>query len=85
MKGQIKVEFEINAVGEETIDGYDDSYKNYQIARSKYLSKELTLGNVEEIINELFTEIQSAYEQPEQLTAKIIIRAKNENDKVMYL
>ncbi|MFD4707734.1 hypothetical protein ACFWM3_23200 [Gottfriedia sp. NPDC058432] len=50
----------------------------------EFLSKKLTLGNVEEIINELFTEIQSAYE-PEQLTAKIIIRVKKEKDKVMYL
>jgi hypothetical protein len=47
-----KVEFEINAVGEETINGYDSSFKNYEIARTKNLSKTLTLGNLEEIIND---------------------------------
>lgn len=85
MEGRIKVEFEINAVGKETVNGYDDSFKNYEIARVKNLSKTVTLGNLEESINELFTEIQSAYEQPEQLTAKILIRAKKENDKIIYL
>ena len=39
MEGQIKVEFEINAVGEETINGYDSSFKKYEIARTKNLSK----------------------------------------------
>lgn len=85
MEGKIKVEFEINAVGKETVNGYDDSFKKYEIARVKTLSKTLTLGNLEEIINELFSEIQSAYEQPEQLTAKIVIRAKKEKDKTIYL
>jgi uncharacterized membrane protein len=79
------MEFEINAVGEETINGYDSSYKNYEIARTKNLSKEITLGNLEEIIKELFSEIQLAYDQPEQLTAKIVIRAKKEKNKIMYL
>ncbi|MGF6949060.1 hypothetical protein QF028_001565 [Neobacillus sp. B4I6] len=85
MEGQIKVEFEINAVGEETINGYDSSYKNYEIARTKVLPKTVTLGNLEEIINELFAEIQSTYDQPEHLTAKIVIRAKKEKKKIMYL
>lgn len=58
---------------------------NYEIARTKNLSKELTLGNLEEIIKELFSEIQLAYDQPEQLTAKIVIRAKKEKNKIMYL
>ncbi|SMQ81008.1 hypothetical protein SAMN05444673_4088 [Bacillus sp. OV166] len=85
MEGKIKVEFEINAVGEETINGYDSSFKKYEIARTKNLSQTLTLGNLEEIINELFEEIQSSYENPEHLTAKIVIRAKKEKNKILYL
>ncbi|MDR7235957.1 hypothetical protein [Neobacillus drentensis] len=85
MEGHLKVEFEINAVGEETINGYDSSYKNYEIARTKSLSKSLTLGDFEEIINELFTEIQSVFDQPEHLTAKIVIRAKKEKNNIIYL
>ncbi|WP_268921690.1 hypothetical protein [Metabacillus sediminilitoris] len=38
-EGQMIVEFEINAVGEETINGFDSSYKNYEIARTKSLPK----------------------------------------------
>lgn len=63
----MKVEFEKNADGEETINGFDSSYKIYEIARTKSLSKTLTLGNLEEIIDELFAEIQLAYNQPEHL------------------
>ena len=85
MEGQINVEFEINAVGEETINGYDSSFKNYEIARIKSLPKTLSLGNLEEIINELFVEIQSAYDQPEHITAKIVIRAKKEKNKITFL
>ncbi|MDQ0202216.1 hypothetical protein [Neobacillus ginsengisoli] len=85
MEGQIKVDFEINAVGEETINGYESSFKKFEIARTKSLSKELTLGDFEEIINELFAEIQSSYDQPEHLTAKIVIRVKKEKNKIIYL
>ncbi|WP_047155304.1 hypothetical protein [Aneurinibacillus tyrosinisolvens] len=85
MESQIKVEFEINAVGEETINGYDSSFKKYEIARTKNLSKSLTLGELEDIINELFQEIQSAYEKPEHLTANIVIRAKKQENKIIYL
>jgi hypothetical protein len=67
------------------INGYNSSFKKYEIARTKNLSKKLTLGSLEEIINELFVEIQSSFELPEHLTAKIVIRAKKEKNKVMYL
>ena len=85
MEDQIKVEIQISAVGEVTVDGYDDAYKNYEIGRTKTLTKSITLGNLEEMINELFEEVQLTYDNPEHLTAKIVIRAKKDQNKIRYL
>lgn len=83
---EIKVEFEVNAFGEETISDYEGSYKRFEIARTKYLPKETTLENIEIIVKHLFEEIQSSYgKQPEQLVAKVIIRAKKQDAQITYL
>ena len=86
MEAEIKVEFEIKAFGEETITDYEDSWKGFEIARTKTLSKETTLENIETIINQLFDEIQLSYgKQPEQLVAKVLIRAKKQEAQITYL
>lgn len=83
---EIKVEFEVKAFGEETISDYEGSYKGFEIARTKKLPKETTLENIEMIVKQLFEEIQSSYGgQPEQLVAKVIIRAKKQDAQITYL
>ncbi|MED4402041.1 hypothetical protein [Metabacillus fastidiosus] len=85
MSEQIKVEFEINAVGEEDLNNYESSFKKHEIVRVKNLSKETTLEDLEETIKALFVEIQSTYVEPPHLTAKVTIRAKVDNKEVKYL
>lgn len=83
---EIKVEFEVKAFGEETISDYEGSYKGIEIARTKNLSKETTLENIEMIVHQLFEEIQTSYgKQPEQLVAKVVIRAKKQDAQITYL
>ena len=80
---QIKVEFEVKGFGEDTIKGYEGSYKGVEVVRIKSLSKDTTLEEIETIIYQLFEEIQLSYEkQPEQLVAKIIIRAKKKKQRL---
>ncbi|WP_042350917.1 hypothetical protein [Bacillus massiliigorillae] len=84
--GKIKVEFEINGYGEETIQGYEGSYKGLEVQRSMDLPKDTTLGEIEEIVNELFEEVRLGYgKQPEQLTAKVAIRALKEDTQITYI
>ncbi|MGG3806409.1 hypothetical protein [Metabacillus fastidiosus] len=85
MSEQIKVEFEINAVGEENLNNYESSFKKHEIVRVKNLSKETTLEDLEETIKALFVEIQLTYAEPPHLTAKVTIRAKADNEEVKYL
>ncbi|WP_233129787.1 MULTISPECIES: hypothetical protein [Salimicrobium] len=46
MSKDIKVEFEIKAFGEEKKDDYNDSFKGYEVARNKMLSKGIHWGNL---------------------------------------
>ena len=86
MSNDIKVEFEITAFGEEEIDNYNNSFKGYEVARNKVLSKEITLGELENYISSIFREVKDDYgQQPEQLTAKITIRAKENEGEITYL
>ena len=86
MSNDIKVEFEIKAFGEEEIDNYNNSFKGYEVARNKVLSKEITLGELENYISSIFREVKDDYgQQPEQLTAKITIRAKENEGEITYL
>ena len=86
MDAEIKVGFEVKAFGEETITEYEDSFKGFEIARTKSLSKETTLENIEMIVNQLFEEIQLSYgKQPEQLVAKVLIRANKKENQITYL
>ena len=86
MSNDIKVEFEIKAFGEEEIDNYNNSFKGYEVARYKVLSKEITWGELENYICSIFREVKDDYgQQPEQLTAKITIRAKENEGEITYL
>ena len=86
MSNDIKVEFEIKAFGEEEIDNYNNSFKGYEVARNKVLSKEIPLGELENYISSIFREVKDDYgQQPEQLTAKITIRAKENEGEITYL
>ncbi|EKE30742.1 hypothetical protein MJ3_12270 [Salimicrobium jeotgali] len=86
MFNDIKVEFEIKAYGEEKTDDYNDSFKGYEVARNKVLSKEITLGELENYVSTIFEEVKGDYGQPpEQLTAKITIRAKEKEGEITYL
>ncbi|WP_431803687.1 hypothetical protein [Halobacillus andaensis] len=84
--GEVKVEFEVKGFGEEKCDGYDDAIKSFEMLRTKTLPKSTTLEQLETIVNELFNEIKKSYDHPPcQLGAKVIIRAKEKNDQVIYL
>lgn len=84
--GEVKVEFEVKAFGEEISEGYEDAIKSCEIFRTKTLSKDTTLEQLETIVSELFDEVKSSYDhKPPQLGAKVVIRAKEENDRVLYL
>lgn len=86
MAAEIKVEFEVKAFGGETIEGYEDSFKGFEIARTKSLSKDTTLGEIEVIVKELFDEIQGSYgKKPDALSAKIVIRANKKDTHITYL
>ena len=83
---KIKVEFEVKGFGEDTIKGYEGSYKGVEVVRTKSLSKDTTLEEIETIVHQLFEEIQLSYEkQPEQLVAKVIIRAKKKDTQITYI
>ncbi|WP_082232778.1 hypothetical protein [Halobacillus massiliensis] len=84
--GDIKVEFEVKAFGEETSKDYEEAIKTLEVFRTKALPKETTLAQLEESISELFKEVKQSYEHDEiQLGAKVVIRAKEEDGHVVYL
>ncbi|MFS0783115.1 hypothetical protein [Bacillus sp. 1P06AnD] len=86
MTDEMRIEFELKAFGEDKIEGYEDSFKGLEMARTKSFSKEASLADVELVVKELFKEIQSSYgKKPEQLSAKIVIRLKEEENSILYL
>ncbi|RAW18389.1 MULTISPECIES: hypothetical protein [Paenibacillus] len=85
MSEGIKVELEISAFGQETVPLYDDSFRKHEIARTRILPKETTLAQLEEMVKELMAEIKEDFHQPEQLLAKVTLRAKETDGVLKYL
>ncbi|WP_394173279.1 hypothetical protein [Guptibacillus hwajinpoensis] len=86
MTEKIKVEFEVKAFGQDHVADSEDSFKGLEIGRVKVLSKDTTLGELEEYIKRYYEEVKEHYgTQPEQLTAKVTIRATEKEDQMLYL
>jgi len=85
MDSQIKVEIEVKAFGGETIEGFEDSYRSCEVARTRYLPKETTLEQLEQLVMELIKEVKADYDNLEQLLAKVVIRAKMKDHELVYL
>ncbi|GAS82488.1 hypothetical protein [Paenibacillus amylolyticus] len=85
MSEGIKVELEISALGQETVQAYNDSFRRHEIVRTRILPKETTLEQIEELVKDMMTEVKKDFEQPEQLLAKVTLRAKESNGVLEYL
>jgi len=85
MSEGIKVELEISAFGQETVPSYDDSFRKHEIARTRILPKETTLAQLEEMVKELMAEVKEDFQQPEQILAKVTLRAKETDGVLKYL
>lgn len=81
----LKIEIEVRAFGEVEVQGTEDAYKSVELMRVHNLSKDTTLGEVEKLLSTLFQEVENDYKNPEQCVGKITIRAKKENNKIVYL
>ncbi|MCK0473238.1 hypothetical protein [Halalkalibacter sp. APA_J-10(15)] len=81
----MKVEIEVKAFGEIEAQGVENAFKGVERMGVHKLSKDTTLGELEELINTQFEEVEKDYKNPEQVAGKIIIRAKRENGKTVYL
>ncbi|MFG6147729.1 hypothetical protein [Halobacillus sp. B23F22_1] len=83
---EIKVEFEVKAFGEEMKEDYEEAIKSCEIFRTMTLPKNTTIDQLESIVSELFDEMKVNYaDQKPQLGAKIVLRSKEENDRVISL
>lgn len=49
------------------------------------LSKDTTLGELENLLSTLFQEVENSYKNPEQCVGKITIRAEKENGEIAFL
>ncbi|MDQ0169663.1 hypothetical protein [Paenibacillus tundrae] len=86
MSDLMKMEFEITAFGLEGHEGYSEAYRQNEIVRTKLVSRDTTLGEVEEVIKELMAEIRQEFIQPpEYVNAKVVLRVKSENGELKYL
>ncbi|MDP4549646.1 hypothetical protein Q9251_01975 [Alkalihalobacillus macyae] len=86
MSEGVKVEFEVKAFGQDHVADSEDSFKGYEIGRVKSFPKDTTLGELEEYIKRYYKEVKEQYgTQPEQLVAKVTIRATEKEDQVLYL
>ncbi|KEK10911.1 hypothetical protein EP18_14790 [Lysinibacillus sphaericus] len=81
----IKVTLEVKAFGEEKFEDIDNAYKGIEISRTKVLSKDMTLGELETHLKNMFKEVELIYNNPEQLVGKITILAKKEFDEIKYI
>lgn len=81
----MKVEFEVKAFGKEELNNAIDAFRSTELARTHQLSKETTLGELEQLISELFGEVEQNIASPEQCLGKITIRIKKENDTLKYI
>lgn len=70
----MKIEIEISAFGGIEVHGTEDAYKAIELMRVHKLSKDTTLG-----------EVENGYNNPEQCVGKITIRAKKENGEIVFL
>ncbi|MFE6075846.1 hypothetical protein ACFVQB_15345 [Paenibacillus sp. NPDC057886] len=85
MSEGIKVELEISAFGQEAVPSYDDSFRKHEIMRTRILPRETTLAQLEELVKEMMVEIKEDFQQPEQLLAKVTLRAKETDGVLKYL
>lgn len=81
----MKIEIEVRAFGKEEAQEAEDAFKSIEIVRMLKLSKDTTLAQLESLLTNLFTEVESGYKHPEQCLGKITIRAKKDNDEIVYL
>lgn len=81
----LKIEIEVKAFGEVEVQGTEDAFKGVEIMQVHNLSKDTTLGEVENILYTLFQEVENGYKNPEQCVGKITIRGKKENGEIVYL
>ena len=81
----MKIEMEVKAFGEVEVEGAKDAFKGVELMSVHKLSKDTTLGELEAIISTLFEEVENGYKNPKQCVGKITIRAKKENDEIVYL
>lgn len=81
----IKVEFEVKGFGAVEEAGYTDSYKSYELVKTKLISKDTTLGELEAMLMNFMQELEMNYADPEQLLGKITIRAKKADGHIAYL
>ena len=81
----MKVELEVSAFGEVEVPGTENAFQGLELTRVHNLSKDTTLGEVEELLSSLFDEVTKNYKNPEQCAGKITVRAKRENGDMIYL
>jgi len=81
----LKIEIEVRAFGGIEVHGTEDAYKGIELMRVHKLSKDTTLGEVENLLSTLFQEVENGYNNPEQCVGKITIRAKKENGEIVFL
>ncbi|KPN95979.1 hypothetical protein [Lysinibacillus sp. ZYM-1] len=81
----MKIEIEVRAFGEVEVHGTEDAYKGIELMRVHKLSKDTTLGEVENLLSTLFQEVENGYKNPKQCVGKITIRAKKENGEIVFL
>ncbi|WP_085505786.1 hypothetical protein [Thalassobacillus devorans] len=81
----MKIEIEVQAFGEVEVQGTADAHKGVELMEVHNLSKDTTLGEVENLLSRLFQEVENGYKNPEQNAGKITIRCKKENGEIVYL
>ncbi|MEN1985910.1 hypothetical protein [Paenibacillus hubeiensis] len=85
MSEYMKVEFEIRALGAESVPGYESCYRQHEIARMLRLPEDTTLRQIEEIAKKLIAEVKEQYSQPEQLLVKVTIRGREMDGELKVL
>jgi len=69
----LKIEIEVRAFGGNDVHGTEDAYKAIELMRVHKLSKDTTLG-----------EVENGYNNPEQCVGKITIRAKRKITELYF-
>jgi len=82
----MKIEIEVRALGKANVQGsVVDAFNSTELVRVHHLPKAITLAEIEQLLANLFDEVESGYANPEQCMGKITIRAKKENGEIVYL